>query len=289
MADFANEEGPTHEECMQIAQHFMLNSPPGQLKDVTSDVKKLLKTNTMSESLEMGIARAYNNKNNKIVKSPSGANAILSSIGEVDATHYVDPSNGSIFAVNHITLETSEADGDSNMDSSIELKRAVLQSSIDSYMKDIYPDCNSSGCVYAKDGKLHVVITGEKTNLRNFWGGKWSSNWTIEWDQSSTTCTGEIKVHAHYFEDGNVQLQTAKPIAANKWNWAFSESQCSNIIDYIKTKESDLNKSLGMMYLNMDAETFKSIRRILPVTKLKMDWNTVRNSLTTTLQAGLKK
>jgi capping protein (actin filament) muscle Z-line, alpha len=289
MAEFAEDEGPTAQEAMQIAQHFILNSPPGQLKDVTSDVKKLLKADVMTEALEMGIARAYNNKNNKIVKSPSGANIVLSSLGEVDATHYVDTSNGSTFAVNHITLETSEDHIDSNMDPSIELKRAALQNAINDYMREVCSDCNSSGCVYAKDGKLQIVLTGEKTNLRNYWGGKWSSTWDIEWDQGSTTCKGEIKVHAHYFEDGNVQLQTTKPVPSNKWAWEFTETQCSDIVNHIKAKENDLHKSLGMMYLNMDAETFKSIRRILPVTKLKMDWNTVRNSLTTTLQAGLKK
>ena len=287
MADFgAEEDQPTNEERMQIAQHFMLSSPPGQLKDVTTDVKKLIPEGVMTEALEMGIARAYNNKTNKIVKAPSGANVTLSTCGEIDATHYVDTSYGSAFSVNHITFETTEESIDTGMDASIESKRAALQSAVNSYVKSTLADNSSAGCVYAKAGKLTIVIAGEKTNLRNFWGGRWTSTWHVEWGASSTTCTGDIKIHAHYFEDGNTQLHSNKAIPAKTWGTSFSESGSSvaDIISHIKDQEAELYQGLHLMYRNMDAETFKSIRRILPVTKLKMDWNATRNSLTKTLQ-----
>lgn len=279
----------SNEERLQIVQHFMLSSPPGQFKDVSDDAKKLIPSGVLTEPLETGIARAYNNKNNKVVTTPSGATATLSAAGEVDATHYVDTSNGSVFAVNHITMECHDDQIDSNMDASIELKRAALQASVDKYMKECYLDSNSAGCVYAKDGSLKVVITGEKTNLRNFWGGKWNSVWNVEWTVSTTTVTGDIKVHAHYFEDGNVQLQSAKNIEATAISdGAFTEAQADAIVTHIKNKENELNKNLDKMYFDLDQQTFKTIRRILPVTKLKMDWNVNSANLTSSLQAGLK-
>ena len=282
MSEFADEE-PTPEEILQISQHFMLSSPPGQFKEVSADVKKLIPSGILTDSLEMGIARAYNIKNNKVVKAPSGKNVTITKAGEIDATHYFDPSNGSTFAIDHITLESTDDVVDVNniMDNTIELKRAELQNAIDSYISSTFNDATAAGCVYAKDGKLNIVITGEKSNLRNFWGGKWSSTWDVNLDGN---ISGEIKVHAHYFEDGNVQLQTTKPIKLTK----LSSYTVENIIKYINDTEYELQKSLGMMYMNMDQETFKSIRRILPVTKLKMDWNIARTNLTSNLQAGLK-
>lgn len=279
-------EEPSDVERLQIAQHFMLNSPPGQFKDVTIDVKKLLPDNLMDEALEMGIAKAYNIKNNKVVKSPSGNSVPVCGFGELDATHYMDPTDGSVFSVDHITLETSESTMDAAWDTSLEAKRKVLQSALAKYVSTCYDRSNSTGAVYTKNGKFNLVITGEKSNLRNFWSGKWSSTWTLESVGNSTTLAGELRIHAHYFEDGNVQLQTTKPAAAKTWDWAFSEDKAQTVVDYINAQEAALNTALGNMYMNMDAETFKSVRRILPVTKLKMDWNLNSVKLHSTLSAN---
>lgn len=279
-------EEPSDVERLQIAQHFMLNAPPGQFKDVSIDVKKLLPDNLMDEPLEMGIARAYNTKNNKVVKSPTGAAVVVCSFGELDATHYMDPTAGTIFSVDHITLETTVSSMEAECDSSLESKRKALQATLSKYVSTSFDGSNSAGGVYAKDGKFNLVITGEKSNLRNFWSGKWSSSWTLESSSSATTLVGDIKIHAHYFEDGNVQLQTTKPAAAMKWDWAFGEENAQTVVDYINAQETALHSALGSMYLNMDAETFKSIRRILPVTKLKMDWNLNSVKLHSTLSAN---
>jgi hypothetical protein len=71
---------------------------------------------------------------------------------------------------------------------------------------------NASVGVYAIEGKINIAITGEKVNLKNFWSGKWTSNWnlTIDGSGGSATLSGDIKIHVHYFEDGNLQMQTNK-------------------------------------------------------------------------------
>jgi len=285
MAEF---EDPTDTERLQIAQHFMLNSPPGQFKEVAVDVKKLLPADLMDEALETGIARAYNTKNNKVVKSPTGSSVVLCNFGELDATHYMDPITGSTFSVDHITLETVVSSMEPEWDAAMESRRGALQAALTKYVSTAF-ETNSAAGVYAKDNKFNLVITGEKSNLRNFWSGKWSSTWTLESAGGCTTLKGEIKIHAHYFEDGNVQLQTTKPVAAVQWNWDFAEAYAQTVVDHISTKEQELHVALATMYMNMDAETFKSVRRILPVTKLKMDWNLNSVKLHSTLSSGLSK
>lgn len=44
--------------------------------------------------------------------------------------------------------------------------------------------------MYAWEGALHVVIYGERLNLRNFWSGSWLSVWEIKDKELS----GTIKV-----------------------------------------------------------------------------------------------
>ena len=101
MASF---EEPTKEERLQIAQHFLLSSPPGQFHEVLADVRKIVKGGILTESLETGIARVYNTKNGKVVTAPSGNKVVLNAASEVDSTHYVDATNGSIFAIDHLTM-----------------------------------------------------------------------------------------------------------------------------------------------------------------------------------------
>ena len=41
----------------------------------------------------------------------------------------------------------------------------------------------------------------------------------------------------------------------------------------IKEQETAVQASLEEMYINMAQETFKDMRRILPISKQKMDWS----------------
>ena len=88
----------------------------------------------------------------------------------------------------------------------------------------------------------------------------------------------------HYFEDGNVQLQTHK--AYNEQPLAFSDAAelGKAIVDMIDGCESDLQKGLQEMYDNMSKETFKAMRRVMPVTRTKMKWNIHEVSLNRNLR-----
>lgn len=63
---------------------------------------------------------------------------------------------------------------------------------------------------------LRVAIYAEKLNLRNFWTGTWLSLWELargdaSGDGDGWVLSGRVTVRAHCFEDGNMQMTTAKP------------------------------------------------------------------------------
>jgi capping protein alpha len=72
--------------------------------------------------------------------------------------------------------------------------RKALQSSISSYVDSAYQSELSAGGVYSKDGKLNIVVTGEKNNLKNFWSGKWNSSWAVSIAGQTAKISGDIKV-----------------------------------------------------------------------------------------------
>lgn len=78
--------------------------------------------------------------------------------------------------------------------------RSALQQALKAYMvQGRFPSPQSAGSVHIKNGNIHVNISAEKPNLRNFWSGKWSSSWVVTMPpdnvfSSAASIAGEIKV-----------------------------------------------------------------------------------------------
>lgn len=109
---------------------------------------------------------------------------------------------------------------------------------MDTYVSSRYVTEDAAAGVFARDGKITAIIAGEKPNLRNFWSGKWTSTWNITCSGGQASITGEIKIHAHYFEDGNVQLQTTKPYPARVFPFTSEGDFAQQITSYISVSVS---------------------------------------------------
>lgn len=274
MAEFEEEvEEISPEEKLQICQHYLLSSPPGQFKEVLSDVRKLIPSDLLSDALAGGIARVANLKNFAVVTAPSGKKTILSSAGEIDPSHYFDPVTGSVIGVDHLSLMTEETSLPSNQSQSLEISRVAIQEALNKYIKIAYPAEQSAAGVFTKDEQITIVISGEKTNLRNFWSGRWTSSWNLSLNDGSAELTGDLKLHIHYFEDGNLQLQGSKSIPGTAITYTSEAELGEKVVAAIQANENTLQSSLEEMYTSMNEETLKAMRRIMPITRTKMEWN----------------
>eukprot|EP01041_Mallomonas_annulata_P013122 gene13122-27728_t len=269
----SDNEEVTNEAKLQIAQYFLLSSPPGEFNEVLSDVRKLLPESTLSESLAAGIARAYNIKNGKIVTTPTGYKVPLCSASEIDPTHYVDPNTSKVFGVDHLSLATGIDARTGNSESPLENERSAIQTVMNAYIGQKYQTTDAAAGAYLSDNGIVIMVCGEKPNLRNFWSGKFHSSWHVVPTAGMATISGEIKVHAHYFEDGNVQLQSTKTIPITSVTYTSASHLADLISEHINASETALQNGLEEMYANMNEETFKAMRRIMPITKTKMEWN----------------
>jgi len=139
----------------------------------------------------------------------------------------------------------------------------------------------TASCYGKKDGGSYAVtmcISSARFNPNNFWNGRWRSVWTAKFSSSggSATITGTLKVNVHYYEDGNVQLTTETPKQLNA-SGGDPNSLAAAVVQAIEKSESDFHKNLEASYNTMGETTFKALRRVLPITRTKIDWTKIQN------------
>ena len=73
------------------------------------------------------------------------------------------------------------------------------------YLNTLFKKGTSEFAVYATGdgGQLHIDISCHNLNFKSFWGGEWVSTWVIDLTNGGNV-SGHIKVHNHYFEQGNI-------------------------------------------------------------------------------------
>ncbi|CAG8491075.1 1414_t:CDS:2 [Acaulospora colombiana] len=85
---------------------------------------------------------------------------------------------------------------------------------------------------------------------------------------------GNIKVNVHYYEDGNVQLDSSKEIEIT--SLLESEDPNERAAAYAKSinkAEHEFQSALNEAYVELSENTFKGLRRALPLTRHKLDWD----------------
>lgn len=103
-------------------------------------------------------------------------------------------------------------------------------------------------------------------------------------------------MNVHYYEDGNVQLNTEKKSNVSVTKTEVSvliilakrdyinlfvnqnvEQLAKSIIKEISTFDRQYHSSMNESYNDLAENTFKGLRRALPMTRNKMDWNKILN------------
>ncbi|TYZ62674.1 hypothetical protein PybrP1_011298, partial [[Pythium] brassicae (nom. inval.)] len=240
MADEWGYEDAPDDEKLRIAQHFLLSSPPGQEHEVLRDVAKLVPARVLTDAALRGALHAYNVKYALAVDVPDAEYQILiCEDAEVDASHYIDPIGKRVFGFDH-----------------------VKQTALQSYLQFEFMHQGTAG-VYVKGSTLHVNVCAKRINLRNFWSGRWQSRWEADLTTNPLRVKGSIALHVHYFENGNLQLQSEK-VVEDAVSFSSAAGLGDALLRVIKDADDNLQTNLEDMYINMSQETFKEMRRVMP-------------------------
>ncbi|KAL0387418.1 UNVERIFIED_CONTAM: F-actin-capping protein subunit alpha [Sesamum radiatum] len=202
---------------------------------------------------------------------------------------------------NNVVLKVCEdarpANDEELSSSYIEEYRCALDAEIIKYVSEAYPKGVCS--VYCANGKdveepgsdfeLVVVISAARHSPQNFCNGSWRSIWHMEFkdELQIVEVRGKLEVGAHYFEEGNVQLD-AKHECKDSTIFQSPDDCAVSLTTIIRHHETEYLNSLQVSYSNLPDTTFKDLRRKLPVTRTLFPWhNTLQFSLTRDIQKNL--
>jgi capping protein alpha len=139
--------------------------------------------------------------------------------------------------------------------------------SLSTHAAEHFPSASIGVFPTSSDSKITILTVANKYSPSNFWNGRWRA-W-YEYDPSASDITGEMAVDVHYYEDGNVRLLTQKPVSS------AAGSSAPEIIKAIGATERKYQEELNRGFAGLSEGVFKSLRRQLPVTRQKVEWEKI--------------
>lgn len=276
----SNMAEPTEAEIVNIANSFILSAPPGELNEVVSDVRVLLQNDELLNRNALETFRSYNTT--QMIQIQNGDHdALVTKFNEIGNSEYIDPTGGSIFTYDHIRQKvTGSRPISGELDSGAEPFRRSLEEAAQTYIAQHYT--NGTTAVFSsKEGsefKLILCISSSKSSPNNFWGGRWRSAWTLRFKPGGDAkIEGNIKIQVHYYEDGNVQLNSNFTKNLTIKTPSDAKGFGETILKQLSKLEQEFQSALEHSYNTMGDTTFKALRRVLPITRERIKWEKIKN------------
>lgn len=270
--------GISDEKKIEIASKFLLQSPPGEFNEVFNDVRTLVNDDALLEKGCVESAQKYNKEQFVPVKldAVESTLAMITAFNELPDGRYFDPRSKKTFSYDHLRKEASDVQSASlsDLEEKHESWRLPLQQELDDYIHEHFHRTGVASVFVAKNG-LVLCIESHQFQPKNYWNGRWRSEWRLPFfDTKAGThqVNGKLRLHIHYYEDGNVQMHSDKDVAIQFKFTHDRSSSAKDLINKILEVESSFQRSLQESNAMMSENTFRTLRRQLPVTRTKLDW-----------------
>ncbi|KAF2641077.1 F-actin-capping protein-like protein subunit alpha-1 [Massarina eburnea CBS 473.64] len=252
---------------IEALSSFVESAPPGELTEVTKAIKSILGEDAVESELAPAYQK-YNEEQFSTVKLPGGsAEVLVSPYNSLGDGRYYDVESASSFAFEHATGQASEVQSYALESAHEDLVKSLVKS-LSTHASEHYPKSTAGVYPIEDDSQLAIVTVANKYSPTNYWNGRWRSSYIFT--PESGNLTGTINVDVHYYEDGNVRLLTKKDVSVSSAGGSAAEVM-KQIATAEKTYQEDLNKAFG----SLSEGAFKQLRRQLPITRQKIEWEKI--------------
>ncbi|KAL2428449.1 F-actin-capping protein subunit alpha [Exophiala dermatitidis] len=278
---------------VDIASSFIEGAPPGELHEVVKDIKTLTSDEDPALIAKLKPAFQRYNEEQLVAVKLQGSNdyVLISKYNKLpsSSSSYYDTRTSKSFDFDHTTSTASNVQSYSHETQHSSLIQSLLQSLSGSFA-DHYPPTTAAAYTVCEvpnnTNQIAILVSTTKASPKNFLSGRWRS--VFLYDTTDSTLSGEIKVDVHYYEDGNVALSTAKKFDAV--SVSGNNADADTIVRKITVLENQYQEEVNRAFVGMNETSFRHLRRQLPVTRQKVEWEKVKGySLGSDLKGEAKR
>ncbi|XP_003738440.1 F-actin-capping protein subunit alpha [Galendromus occidentalis] len=270
--------GASDNEKIKIISGFMGLCPPGEFNEVFNDCRVLVGNDELlKKAASSTIAEYHMDQLTPCTIGGFPDKSLVTHFNALPDSRYYDPRQRVSFRFDHYKREAMDPQPMESSQTDTAALRASLDEFWSTYCLAHYKHGVSAVFDQSDNEKQEFVLCIEDHQFQshNYWNGRWRGVWTVSLQEGRAAIKGTIKVQVHYYEDGNVQLQATKneDLTVNVENDNVALAQC--VVNAIRDAEGKYQDSINENYKWMNDKTFKALRRNLPLTRSKIDWQKI--------------
>ena len=252
---------------VKVAKYIIKKTPIGHLGKSLENLRSLVGEQVMETNEVKSEIHDYGETHLSAVQNDvTNSKVLISSLTKDNEGFYYDQGQKVKFKIGTESGEVEEAQA---IECSNEL-RDLIDNKVKEYLNKCYKTEVTRYNVYYSEDKIVVLISAHNLNLKSFWSGEWLSTW--EMTISSKQINGTLRANTYYYEEGNIQFSLDTKfdgIAQGGDDNTIADS----LVDFIKTSENNVQLELEKVYDELSENYIKPLRRKLPITGTKMNWN----------------
>ena len=252
---------------VKVAKYIIKKTPIGHLGKSLENLKALVGEQVMdTEEVKSEIHNYGETHLSSVENNFTNTKVVISDLTKDSEGFYYDQGQKVKFKIG---LESGSVEEAQAAECSDEL-RDTVDNKVKEYLNKCYKTEVTKYNVYLGDDKIVVLISAHNLNLKSFWSGEWLSTW--EMSISSKQIEGTLRANTYYYEEGNIQFNLDTKFngsASGSDNNAIAES----LVEFIKKSENSVQLELEKVYDELSENYIKPLRRKLPITGTKMNWN----------------
>lgn len=269
----------TPAEKIDAAGAFLVQAPLGEFNEVRKAVAKLLDNDELFkkacellpahfESLCAPVPTGKEPSYVLVSESTRLADGVYACAQSGNA-YTIDYSRKAVSGCRELTDDEKERIG---LDNELRLS---MEKAIFNYV-NVHHDKYGKYAVTKCGDSYYINIHSDRCRPKNFWSGTWVAKGQLEPSGDEYSLSLETIVSVHYYEDGNVQMNSTNKEVVNIER-GEADRVAADTVGALNKFLVDYHSAVSDHLVNMQDSTFKQLRRQLPITKTKIEWDKLQS------------